>query len=341
MAESVGVGALLARHDAFWRCGEADHPLVGTSRWPAHSMSDFDWGLPASEGALRPEMLHVEHLLPQFETYFQAGGALDSDLIWPAIPLRGILWLEAIAGATLRYSVQQGWMSTQPTLEALELPNAVDLNQNAWFQKLLECISALAQWSDGRCAVALPLTHGPWEMASALIGMQRLYLELHDHPAQVQALADQCASIWIQVTRRLTQVIPLWQGGYVSYFGIWSPRFPVVAQNDFAVSVSPTMYRDYMLPADRRTLEAWDSSWFHLHSKGMHLSDAVLEALQGRAINIVVDPSGPDLQDLLPTLRRIQERHTPLHVLCNAQAQVQLLREGLSPTGLAITRQPV
>ncbi len=340
MSAADGIEALLARHEAFWRCADADRPLVGTSRWPAHSMLDFDWGLPASEGVLQPEMLRLDHLLPQLEAYYDTDGELDGDLVWPAIPLRGVFWLEAIAGATLLYSVQEGWFSTQPSLQSLELPGPISVVDNPWFQKLVEVIAHLELRSRGRFAVSLPLTHGPWEMVSALIGMQRLYLELCDHPVKVQRLADQCASVWIEVTQRLAPLVPLWQGGHVSYFGIWSPHFPVVAQNDFAVSVSATMYRERMLPADRRTLKAWDSSWLHLHSQGVHLLDAVLEALQGRAINIVIDPSGPSLQDLLPALRRVQELRTPLHILCNAEAQVELLTASLSPRGLAITRQP-
>jgi hypothetical protein len=340
MPTATGLDVLLARHDDFWRRGETDRPLVGTSRWPGHSMSDFDWGLPADEGVLLPDMLHAEHLVPQFEAYYRDGGALDGDLIWPATPLRGVFWLEAIAGATLRYSVQQGWMSTHPTLEAFALSDPVCLDDNAWFQKLVELIAALAQGSGGRFAVSLPLTHGPWEMVSALIGMQRLYVELHDRPLVVQALADQCASIWIDVTHRLSRAVPSWQGGHVSYFGLWRQRFPVVAQNDMATSVSPSMYSEYVLAADRRTLHAWDSSWFHLHSKGVHLLDSILSALGERAINVVIDPSGPGLQDLLPALRRVQEHNTPLHVLCNTEAQVERLTDSLSPKGLAITRQP-
>jgi hypothetical protein len=85
---------ILSRHRSFWRRGAADAPLVGTSRWPCVSMAHFAWGLDEPEGLLQPEMLRVEHFLPQYEALFQATGRARRRPVLACVPPRAIPWFE-------------------------------------------------------------------------------------------------------------------------------------------------------------------------------------------------------------------------------------------------------
>jgi hypothetical protein len=67
----------------------------------------------------------------------------------------------------------------------------------------------------------------------------------------------------------------------------------------------------------------------------------VLDALDGHALNVDIDPSGPKPAKLLPLLSRVQERRVPLHLLAFDYEVARELAERLSPTGLAITYQPI
>jgi len=122
--------------------------------------------------------------------------------------------------------------------------------------------------------------------------------------------------------------------------GVWGPSFSPSPQNDHAVSVSPLVYRQAMLPADRRTIEACPSAIFHLHSPGYHQIDILLGVLNGHALEVNLEPSGPSLEKLLPTFQKVQERKIPL-LLSNDWQQVEELGAVLSPHGLAILYVPI
>jgi hypothetical protein len=335
------IAPLLARHEAFWRCEPAGSPLLGLSRWGQVTMAQFDWDLPAPEGTLEPEMLRVEHLLPQYEALF-AGRPLDDDLCWPAMPPTAIPWLEAILGCPVRYSIPSGSMSAEP-VRPDDLPGRrqVVLDHDAWFRKLLEFVEKLAGLARGRFAVGLPLMRGPWDLVAALLGTTELYVALYDRPDELRTLAAICADLWADVAARLEAAIPRWQGGYVGFLGLWAPSFDPMLQDDASVSVSPSMYRRVMRSADERMTGGHGRAIFHLHSAGLQVVDEVLDILDGRALNVDVDPSGPGLDEIVPVLRHVQARRVPLHLLTFDREQARSLAALLSPAGLAITYQPL
>ena len=306
-------------------------------------MHDFDWGLPAPEGKLEPRMLDLDRFLPQYEAYFAAGnGPTDGDLIWPAMPPRAVPWLEGILGCTVEYSLPTSSIFAEAVIGDGwgEVPAPLPLAANPWFLKLAEFILGLSKLSSGRFAVAPPLTRGPWDLACALRGMGNAYLDLYDNPDELRKLGAFCRRVWIEVTRALAEIVPRWRGGVVGFLGMWAPGFNPLPQNDASVSVSPKKYREVMREADQEVAEAWECQIFHLHSAGLQIVDDVLPFLGGRALNVVIDPAGPSLEALLPTLRHVQEANVPLHLGLGHRDQVEPITRALEPAGLAITYAP-
>lgn len=333
---------LIRRHEAFWSSGEVSEPLVGMSRWPYITTRDFDWGLTALEGTLKPEMLRVERFLPQYEARFEEHGILDGDLLWAAMPPRSVPWFEAIVGCQVRYSLPGGSMAGEAFLDAsLDFDPIGTLETNPWLLKLIEFTEGLVDLSRGRFPVSPPISRGPWDIVSAARGMTDVYLEMYDRPEELARVADICADVWIAVTHRLARVVPPWQGGYVSGVGVWAPDYAIVPQSDASVSVSGAMYGAFMAPADRRIAQAWTSAIFHLHSAGLQVVDEVLGFLEGRALNVVLDSTGPGLAGLLPVLRHVQASGAPLHITAFSRGDVEAVVDGLNANGLAITYQPL
>jgi len=337
----VELSEILARHEAFWLCKPADAPLLGMSRWAQISAAQFDWGLPTSEGLLAPEMLSVGHLLPQYEALF-ADRPLDDDLCWPAMPPTAIPWLEGMLGCPIRYSLPSGSFSAEPApVDLLLNLGRAPLEGNPWFEKLLEFVDGLASLAHDRFAVGLPLMRGPWDLAAALTGPTELYMGLIDSPDTLRALADICGDLWREVASNLAARIPRWQGGFVGFLGLWAPDFDPLQQDDASVSVSPTLYRKVMRATDARIAAGWHRTIFHLHSAGLQVLDEVLDFLDGHALNVDLDPSGPSAAQILPLLRRVQDRHVPLHLLAFDYGLAREMADSLSPAGLAITYQPL
>lgn len=170
--------------------------------------------------------------------------------------------------------------------------------------------------------------------------MTNLYVDLYDHPVEVKKLAVHCARLWMAVGQRLAEVIPPWHGGYAGFLGMWGPRFILTPQNDHAISVSARTYRELMLPADRLTVQACPLGVFHMHSAGFQHIDTVVGILEGHALQISLDPTGPSVKALLPAFGRVQEQGTPLLLVANTLEQVQELANNLSLRGLAIYHIP-
>ena len=339
--QAEGIVSVLDRHQGFWHRGPADRPLLGLSRWAQVTMGQFDWGLPTPEGILEPEMLRVERMLPRYEALF-AERPLDDDLGWPAMPPTAIPWLEAILGCPVRYSVPSGSIFCQPMGDTgLSTIRSLRLDDNRWLDKLLEFVDGLAALAPGRFAVGLPLMRGPWDLVAAMLGTTELYVALYDHPDAVLTSAAICSDVYVDVASRLAVAIPPWHGGYVGFLGLWAPTFNPMLQNDTSVSVSPEMYSRVMRPIDARMIGSWTRAIFHLHSAGLHVLNHVLDVLDGRALNVDLDPSGPPLSEIVPVLRSVQARNVPLHVLAFNREQARALARQLSPEGLAITYQPL
>jgi hypothetical protein len=342
MVEPPSLAEILERHKAFWGCATVDRPLIGWVRWPANPILDFDWGFPEGEGELRPEMIEVGRLLPQFEAYFEKGpGLLDGDLFWPCLPTRSLPWVEAILGSRVHYSntpTSKGLFSEPIVSNWSHPPEVPPLDGNLWFEKLTEFVAALTGLSGGRFPIAAPQARGPWDVIGAARGMTELFLDMYDAPGTIMTFAERCAELWIELTRRLEDQIPRWHGGHVSFWGIWAPAYAPMAQNDTSVSVSARQYEEIMRPADLLTAAPWSHYMFHTHSGGAHLIDSMLGFLEaGRALNVVLDPNGPRLPELLRVLRRVQERRVPLHLLGFNWADLDFLASNLSPIGLAMT----
>lgn len=334
--------AILERHQAFWESGPVDRPLIGSVRTPQNPIMDFDWGFPPGEGILEPEMIEVHHLLPQFEAYFAAGaGPLDRELFWPCVPTRSIPWIEAIVGAPIRYANAPGSLSifADHSLDGWPLDLGLPtLDESPWFHKLMELTVGLVQLSGGEFPIAGSHARGPWDVMSALRSMTALFTDLYDVPERLVTHADRLADLWVQLTDRLEAVIPEWHGGHVGIFGVWAPGYTPTAQNDASTSVSPGLYLEVMEPADRKTCAPWRYQMFHTHSGGWHLLETMAGFLEGgRALNVVVDPNGPSLDDLLSVLRRLQDRRVPLHLAVFEWRDVDRLARALRPNGLAIT----
>jgi hypothetical protein len=332
---------LIERHRAFWSRAPAGPALVGTSLWPETTTRHFDWGLPGPVGAIEPDMLSVERFLPQYIDQFEAHGVHDGDMLWSAMPPLAVPWFEAIAGCRPHYSLPAGSMSGMAVdgdWTAFD-PEAA-LADNPWLDKLLEFTEGLVEVSQGRFPVGVPIGRGPWDVASAYLGMTTVYLELYDRPREMALFASKLARVWIEVMRRIERIIPPWRGGYVDRFGLWAPGFTTVPQDDASVSVSGVMYEEVMAPADRDITVAWPSALFHLHSAGLQVTDAVVAFLDGRALNVVLDPTGPSIPDLLPVFHRLQAAGVPLHVMVFSLADAARLTASLAPAGLAIQHQP-
>ena len=108
-----------------------------------------------------------------------------------------------------------------------------------------------------------------------------------------------------------------------------------MASVDYAIMISPEHFRDVFLPSYRRMFDSLEYGYIHTHSGVARVVDDLLEIDSLRAVEVTIDPAGPDLPELIPVFRKIQERK-PLIVFGVSEEQFRLLRRALSPHGLLL-----
>jgi len=219
------------------------------------------------------------------------------------------------------------------------------LEDNAWFQCLATFTKALVKLADGHVPVCPPLLRGPGDLASALLGGMEFATGFLDEPGRMKHLLAHCAGTRLEVVRRLQRIIPAWHGthaagGYPSK--IWTRRAAGYNQEDSAALLSPSLFREFLLPLEKDMCKAAEVNFIHLHSSCLYPVDILLEDESYDVIEINIDHegAGPTLKTLLPTFRRIQEAGRPL-LLWGAigEADWRLLRNELDPRGLSV--QPI
>jgi hypothetical protein len=334
--EKTGRLNLLERHSKFWRCETVDRTLIGVCREGAFFLKPF-LELGVSDGPLTHQAVpEPRSFIPADYEKNLAGDPLDGDLFWAAKPPRAIPWLEAIIGCDVNVSSGSKAITARPPAQLPDLAT-IDLATNPWLNLMNDFTNTLAGHFGQRCPVGQTLMRGPSDMMAALLG-QDFYTGLIDHPEKMKILASQCTEIWLQVLQSQYEYIPRYQGGYVSgTSGLWAPGRLAVYQEDAGGTISAAMYRKFFFECDAAIAAAFDYSLLHLHSASLHILGAVLEIPRLNAVNVVLDPSGPNLDTLIPDLRRIQKAGKALHLHGDlSEQEIELVKENLSPDGLCI-----
>jgi len=326
----------LERHRRFWTGEPVDQPLQGVSREGAFFLQPFV-ALGVPDGDLRvadvpaPPLFRAAYYEPTL-----AGDPTDGDLLWVAKPPRALPWMEAIIGCCVEVAhCAQAMSALAPGV----LPDLdrFDAEANAWLGLMTAFTRELAEWYGLRVPIGQTLMRGPSDMLAAFLG-QGFYTEMIDHPDRIKRLARQCTQIWIQVLKSQYQHIPRYRGGYVSgIMGIWAPGPVAVYQEDAAGFISRQMYQEFFWEGDAAIAAAFEYSLLHLHSAALQHLELVLAIPQLTAVNVVVDPRGPALPDLIPDLQRIQRAGKALHLHGDlSEADLQLARSRLAPAGLCL-----
>lgn len=322
------LGDLLARHTAFWR-RQGSAPLLAVGR---HRPLEVRGGIPLADGSratdgvlVAPDMLDPAR--------FHAGAAVTEvvrgDFLAGMEP-PAMCWTEAAFGCPVRIVTGGPWAEAFLHDWARDRPIVPD---RRWIDKLDAFVDDLVARAAGRWPIGQPLMRGPVDMMFAGLGHEEACVAVKTDPAASDRILDGCATLFIDMARRRLQRSPLFAGGYLSSYGIWSARPVVRTQVDNASLLSPATYRERVLPFDRKVFEAFEVALIHLHSCCLHIVDDLLREEALDCIQVSIDyPGGPLAAQVLPVLQRILEVK-PLIVTGPVYAAELRQLRGLQPAG--------
>jgi hypothetical protein len=329
--------AKIARYRAFWNRDDASRPLVGFTLVGWFPLQEFaacrNWG---SRDYVTPEMIDPADFLEDHIRMLREGEEIDDDLIRGACPGQAAIpWLPGMLGCKLRI-LPQNAMGEERTLsldEALQI--RLD-HGNAWLRKYLEFTDALV----ARSAGAFPASHaaeiGPTDIHAVLRGHTESLLDLTDEPGKSAALLERAGEVFREITEKVWERIPLYQGGYFdAQYSLWAPGPIIRMQEDATAVYSPALYRRFVQPVDRKLAAHFASSFIHLHSTSMFLLDAILEIQEIQCFEINRDALGPPLDRMIPHFQKVQKARKPLLIRGSFNPEeLKPLMDSLEPRGL-------
>ena len=300
------------RHEAFWRHEAMDRPLFGINlgffvqqRFPrvlAHM----------PQGIIGPDDIPVDLFLDDCDDLYESHREMG-DYPFVAAPFVGIPWLEAIAGCPIIASPANLWAEPCANdLSAWQAPQNV--RENPWTQMLLELLRALVKRSRGRYGAAPTLMRGPLDIVSALGGAAKCPLAFLDQPESIVRVLESCAAIWAEVAKLQLELIPESQEGYVAgdaALRCWAPDKLLWLQEDAMSLLSPRLYRQYVLPIDRKLSEMFPCVVYHLHGSALWAIDDLIGLPGVRVIELNLEAAACDVEGTWAGWKRIQE-HKPV-----------------------------
>jgi hypothetical protein len=207
---------------------------------------------------------------------------------------------------------------------------------NPWFRKYLAFADALAEAAAGRFPVSHSAELGPTDLHALLRGHTQSLFDLIDSPAESREILGNAGGMLRDFTEAIWRRVPLYENGYFdAQYSLWAPGPIVRMQEDATAVYSPSLYRQFVQPVDRKLAACFASSFIHLHSTSLFLLEAILEIEEIRCFEVNNDVSGPPVAWLVPHLQKIQARGKPLLVRGSfTPEELRLVMDSLHPRGL-------
>lgn len=302
----------LRRHQAFWHREETDRPLLGINAgfFVQQRFPRVLERMP--QGVIQPDDIPIDRFLEDCDALAESHRDLG-DYPYVSAPFVGIPWLEAIAGCPIVGSRENFW-AERCVNDLAEWHGPESIRDNPWTRKLLELMQVLVEHSRGRYGVAPTLMRGPLDILAALRGAAEFPLEFVDQPDQVARVLECCAAIWAEVAQLQLGRIPESREGYVAgdaALRCWAPDRLLWLQEDAMSLLSPRLYRQHVLPIDRRLSEMFPCVVYHLHGSALWAIDDLVELPGVRVIELNLEAAACDVAGTWAGWKKIQQ-HKPV-----------------------------
>jgi hypothetical protein len=322
---------------ARWYGRENDRPLVGFTLGSYFPLIRYPEGSKNLDGVIGPQDVEVARFLDDtdhlYQMYEQAGG----DFVFSAAPFFGLPWLEAAVGCGVVADHTTGSTRSIAPPDFASHPVVPEFSEsNPWVAKLLEFIPVLAERSAGRYPVGTTLMRGIADILSGLYGGGEFVLRMIDSPEEMKSVIAALTRFWVAFGRCLMEHLPLFHGGTGSFhYALWSPGKLIWLQEDAAALLSPRMYEEFILPADRELAASFEHTVFHLHPTKFIPTKYLVETSLS-AIEMHIDSGGPSAENLAGHYRTVLARK-PLYIWGDVtEADLEFVLTALPGQGLAI-----
>jgi len=290
----------------------------------------------SADGTLSARDVYPEDILSIADIVMKTASDIKGDLPFAIQASGGHQWLEAICGCNIKASKEQIWASP-PEKNTADDFIAVSLSTD-WEEILLHCHKAIIDYSKNRCFAAVPVLHGPIDILCSFMGTMELAYAVIEEPEKLGAALKKAGDIFLDVSKKLIKMLERYKSGYCGRMYMYTDKACVTLQNDGSYLMSPQVFKDLLEPVERKIISSLPCTVYHMHNSSLHLLDIIAD-YDMPAIQVSVDTNGPPMDKQIEVYEKIKKK-TPLVLSCWSIEDMDLLRQNLSPQGLALTYIP-
>lgn len=136
--------------------------------------------------------------------------------------------------------------------------------------RVLRCIDHMHANSD--IPVSFTDNQGPFNIALNLVGVEQIMLWMYDHPTVVHELMDFCTTVlidWVRVQKEHAGQ-PLESGAFPHFVKLPEGYGGVWISDDDSTIVSPSLYREFVVPYNSRVFRAFGGGSLHYCGSAAH-----------------------------------------------------------------------
>lgn len=318
---------IAARHEAWWRQGCLDRPLL------------MAW---ANTRPSRPIDRRLD-LLAQPDAWLDAKlqDMMQTLRVGDALPhVRvdfGPVMLGALLGAEVGFGADTTWTHAFIDDAWSNAPRWEIREDNPWWKLLQELTRRTAEAARGRFLVCTPDLGGSGDVLLNLRGATGLCMDAVTQPERIRDAVDALYPVWRKAFEMLHRVAVEDGGaGLIHWLGLWSNRPYMIPACDFNFMLGPAQFETLLLPDIARQAATVGRAVFHLDGPGaaVHI-DALLQVQALQAIQFTPGAGTPSVLPWLDMCRRIQAAGKSVILICPA-CEVLEVCKALKPEGLAL-----
>lgn len=326
----------LATYRDFWARRPAARPIIGIDigGWfPFRRFSRL--GRIEDMAYIDCGDLDAAEYLADYEVFRERSADIPDDLIKGVAPVPAIPWMEAILGAKIRRNSDSVW-ADELRCAWEQIDRLLPFRENSWLSTYGKFVESLAAHAAGRYPVGLPILRGVSDLLGTLRGHTESIIDCMENPEAARRAATVCADALIEVVRSHHRNAGAFHGGYyIEQYAVWAPGPLVRLQEDASAVYSPALFSDIVLEQDQRIARAFPYSLIHLHSSSLFLLDELLSIPEIDVFEVNKDIVEMQLPEMIPHLRKIQERGKLLYLRGPlSREDLRLIRAKLAPDGL-------
>jgi len=219
-------------------------------------------------------------------------------------PNFGTVFIPSIFG--LKYKLPKdtfAWITSHLTKDEIKKFRIPHLGEVDMMKRAIEYLQFFKEKLPEWIHVYLPDTLGPFEIAHSVYG-DNIFCEIYDDPSFIHYLLDLCTEMYIQVTEKLKKVIgeerESCYHGHALVRGIYMRNGGTRISEDSATLISPRHIDEFVIPYDKKALNAFGGGFVHFCGKNDYLLESFLKLDEVRAINL----GNPEMYDFDITMQK-------------------------------------